>query len=432
MKIRLGVIGPSDSIEIVKKAVEEFDEITLLPFPYEEMEETREIILENRRFVDQWFFSGQAPYYYAVTNNLIREEEGSFAPLNSNSIYKTLLEAQLQEGKIFNRISLDTVQETEVEIKKSIKSMELYTFPYSGYLPIQEIIDFHLDLFREGKVDVAVTCVNTVYHTLKELGIPCYRVAPDIIAVRLIIQYLKQRGVSQWYRKAQIAILGVEIIQLDWANYSYKTKYQELELKKLLLNYSERINGSFIEIGDGRYFIYTTRGEVELQLNEDSLFKLIERSDLQSKLQIRIGLGYGATSLEAEQHARLATQYAREKKEPIIVIMDELKQITEYGVDERPLSYNNRLSTVKWNELLRNANISPATVNRIQSMALYYKKTEITSKELSVWMNSTERNARRILMELESVNLAKITGEEQSGQRGRPRKVYELQFIDEK
>lgn len=429
MKIRLGVIGPYDSLEIIKKAVLEFDEITLLPFPYEEMEETEKIILENRRFVDQWFFSGQAPYYFAVTNNLIREEEGSFAPLNSNSIYKTLLEAQLGEKKVFKSISLDTMQETEVEIKGSNMSMELHTFPYSGYYPIQDIINFHLKLYQEGKVEVAVTCVKTVYNTLQELGIPCYRVAPDIIAVRLIIQYLKQRGVSQWYRKAQIAILGVEIFQSDWeGHYSYKMKYQELELKRLLLNYSERINGSFVEIGDGRYFIYTTRGEVELQLNEDSLFKLIERTDLQSKLQIRIGLGYGATSLEAEQHARLATQYARAKKEQSIVIMDEYKMVTEYGGNERPLSYKNRMLGEEWNEVLKEATVSPATVDRIQSMALHYKKMQLTSKELAQWLNSTERNARRILTELESVNLVKIVGEEQSGQRGRPRKVYELQF----
>ena len=60
MKIRLGVVGPHDSIEIVKKAVKEFDEITLMIFPYERMEDIKTIIPQNKQFVDQWFFSGRA------------------------------------------------------------------------------------------------------------------------------------------------------------------------------------------------------------------------------------------------------------------------------------------------------------------------------------------------------------------------------------
>ncbi|MBH0164241.1 hypothetical protein IHV12_04900 [Fictibacillus sp. 7GRE50] len=60
------------------------------------------------------FISGQAPYHYALYNNLISEEEGILFR-NGNSLYKTLLEAQLKEQKIFKRISLDTILENEVE-----------------------------------------------------------------------------------------------------------------------------------------------------------------------------------------------------------------------------------------------------------------------------------------------------------------------------
>lgn len=431
VKIRLGVVGPLDSIEIVLEAINGFDEIMVLPFPYEEMEEVLEIVPENKMFVDQWFFSGQAPYSLAVANKLIREDEGSFAPLNSNSVYETLLKAQLSKNKIFKSISLDTIQESELAGTSSLAPMELHTLPYSGYMPIPEIINFHKELYEQGKVDVTITCVKTVYNTLTKLGIPCYRVTPDVIAIRLIIQYLKQRGVTQWYRKAQIAIIGIEIAQSELdGQYSYKIKFQELELKKLLLQYAESVNGSFVEIGDGRYFIYTTRGEVEMQLSKDTLFKLIEKTKIQSKFKIRIGLGYGVTSLDAEQNARLATQYARVKKNWCIIIVDEKKKIIEIEEQESPISFAHRSSFEEWDQKLVGANISSSTVSRIQSLALHYKQNEITSKELSSWMNSTERNARRILMELEKVGMVHIIGEEQSGHRGRPRKVYRLHFID--
>jgi DNA-binding PadR family transcriptional regulator len=45
-----------------------------------------------------------------------------------------------------------------------------------------------------------------------------------------------------------------------------------------------------------------------------------------------------------------------------------------------------------------------------------------------MWLKGTERNARRILSEMERLGLVKVSGEEQSGNRGRPKKIYELQL----
>ena len=133
--------------------------------------------------------------------------------------------------------------------------------------------------------------------------------------------------------------------------------------------------------------------------------------------------------MDAEQNARLAIQYVRGKEKKSIVFVDENKKITESEGKEHSISYDNRKVSDEWSKRLIDAEIGPATVDRIYSLAVHYRKNEITSKELASWMNSTERNARRILTELENTGLAKVTGEEQSGQRGRPRKVYELQFV---
>ncbi|PLR82527.1 hypothetical protein CVD25_14390 [Bacillus canaveralius] len=431
MKIRVGVIGPNDSIEIVKNAAEEFEKIEIYPYPYVKVEETNQIILQNREHVDQWIFSGQAPYYYAFSNGLISEDEGSYPPLNGNSLYKTLLEAQIKEQKIFKRISLDTIQEHEIEaIHDSISPLEILPFPYTGYMPAQDIIDYHVNLYRKGEVDIAITCIQTVYASLNNLAIPCYRVIPDIPSIRLILQILKERGESFWYRKAQIAILGIEMFQSSSEEqfYSYKMKHQELELKRILLTYAELINGSFVQIGDEDFFIYTTRGELELQLKDHSLINLIKESHLHSRLNIRIGIGYGITALEAEQNARKAIQYARNQENPAVVLVDEDKKVTENVSMEQQLSYYVRQQGSDWEEKLKDAHISPTVISRIQSLSYHYKKNHITSQELAQWLKSTERNARRILSELERLKLVRICGEEQSGQKGRPRKIYELKL----
>lgn len=431
MRIRLGVVGPNDSIKLVKNAAKEFSNIDIIPFAYKKIEETSDIILKNKPYVDQWFFSGQAPFHYALSNRLIRKEEGSYVPLNGNSLYKTLLEAQLKEQRIFKRISLDTIQEKEVAtIQDSIQPIEVSAFPYAGYLPADEIIHFHVELYKRKEIDVAVTCIRAVFVRLKELGIPCYRVTPDVPSIQLMLQFLKERGESYWYKKAQTAILGIEVLHPSNLSeehfFSYKMKHRELELKRLLLDYAELIRGSFVQIGDGHYYIYSTRGEMELHLQDDSLLRLMEDARLHSKLEVRIGLGYGLTALEAEQNVRLAFQYARKQDKPVIILIDEDKQVIEHFKSVDPIAYTGRVWGEEWESRLKDANISPAIVSKIQSLALHYKKTHITSQELSSWLKGTERNARRILTEMERLKLVKVSGEEQSGQRGRPKKIYEI------
>lgn len=431
MRIRLGVVGPNDSIKLVKNAAKEFSNIDIIPFAYKKIEETSDIILKNKPYVDQWFFSGQAPFHYALSNRLIRKEEGSYVPLNGNSLYKTLLEAQLKEQRLFKRISLDTIQEKEVAtIQDSIQPIEVSTFPYAGYLPADEIVHFHVELYKRKEIDVAVTCIRSVFVRLKELGIPCYRVTPDVPSIQLMLQFLKERGESYWYKKAQTAILGIEVLHPSDLSeehfFSYKMKHRELELKRLLLDYAELIRGSFVQIGDGHYYIYSTRGEMGLHLQDDSLLRLMEDARLHSKLKVRIGLGYGLTALEAEQNVRLAFQYARKQDKPVIILIDEDKQVIEHFKSVDPIAYTGRVWGEEWENRLKDANISPAIVSKIQSLALHYKKTHITSQELSSWLKGTERNARRILTEMERLKLVKVSGEEQSGQRGRPKKIYEI------
>jgi hypothetical protein len=433
MKIRLGVVGPQDSINLVKNAAKEFHKIDIVPFAYKTIEETKEMILQNKSYVDQWFFSGQAPYYFAVNNGLILEEEGSFVPLNGNSLYKTLLEAQVNEQKLLKKISLDTIQDKELEtIRQSIPALKVSTFPYTGYMPADDIVRFHVDLYTKGEIDVAVTCIQAVFARLKELSIPCYRVTPDVPSIQLMLQFLKERGESAWYKKAQTSILGIEVFHPSDISqdqfYSYKMKRQELELQRLLLDYAEAIRGSFVQIGDGHFFIYSTRGEVELHLNDNSLLKLVEDAKLHSKLHVRIGLGYGLTALEAEQNVRLAFQYARKQELPVIILVNEDKQVIEQSGALERVSYSGRIWGDEWETRLKNASISPAVVSKIQSLAHYYKKTQITSQELAGWLKGTERNARRILSEMERLELVKLSGEEQSGNRGRPKKIYELLF----
>lgn len=54
------------------------------------------------------------------------------------------------------------------------------------------------------------------------------------------------------------------------------------------------------------------------------------------------------------------------------------------------------------------------------------QKSEVTTREISLGMSTSERHAARILKSLHQQNVAKIVGKESLNQKGRPRLVYKI------
>jgi hypothetical protein len=437
VKIRVGVVGPQDSVTEIMKAGEHFQELSLIPYVYERTEETESIINRNKEFIDQWFFSGQAPYYFALSKGLISENDGSYTPLNGSSLLGTLLEAFVKERKILYKLSLDTIMMEEIESVKnqfSIHDLSFISNEFYGYSPAEDIIQFHKQLFDKGRVDAAITCIHSVYTALKAMGIPVYRVFQSELAVHRALGFIKERAQSTWYRNSQLVIVGIEAIYPSPSGrnnqMSFKIKHQELELHRTLLDFVEEINGSIVQMGDGLFYLYSTRGELELYTKNHSASTLIDECYVNSNLFIRIGIGFGSTVLEAEEHVRLALGKAREEKGSVIMVINEDKEVTSITESEdRQVAYQTRETGEIWRERFKDADISSQIVSKIYSLSHHYHKDTLTSQDLARWLKNTERNARRILSEMERIGVARVTGEESTG-RGRPRKVYELLLPD--
>lgn len=430
MSIRIGIIGPKDSIERILYVAPAFPEAEFLTFPYERTEEVDGIIKANSGRIDQWLFSGQAPYYYALRKRLITEHIASFPPLHGASFFGALLKAQWKDQRVASRISIDTIPEAELKAAckmNGIEGMELHSCEYKEYKPAQELISFHEALYKAGRIDLALTCLKEVATRLEEMGIPCQRIVPSHSAIMMVLRFVVERAHSAKFRKAQVAIVGVKVKNIfEDAHYSFEKKLEELELHRLLLEFARAIDGSFVQLGDGLFFIYTTRGELDLFFRSKSLFTLMEQARQQANTEMFVGIGYGGTVYEAELHVRFAFQHAQDQTAPVIITVNEDREVTELFETEDEISFASRGLGKEWEKLFKEATISSATAEKILSFARHYEKRWITSQEVAHWLNSSERNGRRILSEMERLDLVKVSGEEQSGSRGRPRKMYEI------
>ncbi len=432
-KVKVGLIGPNDSVNETMKAASGLEGIELIPFIYQHTEETKTILTEQSGRINHWLFSGPAPYHFALKEKLVDANHADYILLHGTSLLGTMLDAFMQEGAVLSSISVDSVP--RIEVLKMLKDfdlekMEIYTAPELGYIPAEELIDFHEALYRSGAIKAALTCVHAVYNGLKAKNIPVYRISVSELAAHRAISVIKERSLSDIYRMKQLAMIGIEIIypsRTQQHKTPFKIERQELALNRVLIDFTEQIKGSKVSMGNGVYFIYTTRGELELYGKMHNAQELQKEVLANSSLPIRIGIGYGRTVTESEQNVRLALDYVREKDNGVVININEDGKVTEINLSGDSIHYNRRSSEAKWQEALKGAAISQTVIARIESLSRHYAREEVTALELSQWMNSTERNARRILGELESIGVAEVIGEE-AGRRGRPRKIYRLLF----
>ena len=79
-------------------------------------------------------------------------------------------------------------------------------------------------------------------------------------------------------------------------------------------------------------------------------------------------------------------------------------------------------------KIAKNRSLSAVTIKRIISILKLTNSNMVTTQDLSSHLKSTVRNANRILKNLEKGGYAKITCTQTSNIKGRPTKVYELNF----
>ncbi|MFD1861462.1 hypothetical protein [Planococcus chinensis] len=440
MKVRIGAIGPPDSLQIIREVAELDSRIELVEFEYFGSEELPGIMAKHRYDVTQWIFSGQVPYYYCLERGLISDKEALFPPQHGMALLGTCLQVMQDQGRFVSKMSLDTVDGAVVNSLFSEYRLDKISFSlmdYQTYKDYDEIIRFHFENFKSGKTEVAITCLLKVYLALQKLGIPCYRIVPSKIAIRTVLDLLVSRGQSQVYEKQKVAIVGFELIgeggMPKKAVYNFEEQQKELEFELELLQIAKKLNGTLINKGSGTHFIYTTQGDYEMLISERPFAQMADEINLKTSLRFNIGIGSGYTIHGAEQHVQQAFEYDGIEDGRKIIYVDEDGILTsQFGSQGEAYSLSIALPAF-WNQVLKEHGYREHIPLRIYQYIKLKNIPQFTSDMITSLLKNTERNSRRILSELEQMGLIRVLEEENpSGKRGRPKKMYELVLGEEK
>ena len=424
--VEIGIVGPEDTVpQIEDFLVERAPTVSYRTFIYQAIEDVPSIIDQND-YIPVWLFSGQAPF--AVAKDYMPTLVGTYPKLSGSSLGKVLLTMSYKDQLRLERISFDTILADEVVLfyeAYGLETSELHLFPYKGHRTPKELIDFHLEKYQSNDVVACVTGILSVHQQLKLLGIPSYRILPTSLALQNSVDRAIQLLNIEQLKKGQVAAITLEIADLSNDLPSLKRQQLQVKMHEALIAFTKKVHGSFVQISDTRYVVFSTYGALEVVSSTD-IQAVIHQINQTTQLHANIGIGYGNTVERAEHHSLVALKQASSGGWDSYFIVDANGMAFQRTNKQDMIQYATELTDEVLLEKLERAKVSSATYSKCFNAQRYMGKGSLTANDLAEYMDITLRSARRILNQLEEGDLARIVGEEQVNRRGRPRQIYEV------
>lgn len=430
LKPRAGIIGPEDTVQLISEiAVEYRDRLQPVPFIYQNTDQAASIFQQNQQLVDFWILAGPALFIEIQKSGI--NQPFFLLQLDGASLTKTLVEIGYNDKKQLESVSIDMLSERDVyETYRDLRiaSNHVHVHEYTNETPIENLLSFHQQLYREGKVELCITCLRSIFEQLCSQNIPTYRVTPTRSNIRETLSTAIQQWETIHFKQSQIAAILVKVQGMEKKDnhnmVSYDLHRLNLKIQAAVLHFAETISGSFVSIGTGIFLIFSTRGS--LQKGKKPISFLLEELALISDFSANIGIGYGDTALTAEENARLALNHAQNYDSFSAFLVDNTGTIEGPLKEQESITYQYRTENKEISEKLKHCGITITTFNKILSVQQRMGNGSITANQISDWLKMTPRNARRILTGLVENGIADIIGEEAPTSKGRPRKIYRV------
>jgi hypothetical protein len=433
-KIRLAIVGPLDSVSLAHEvALERSDYLDVVPIVYQDASEVAEILTEHKNDFDMWLFSGIVPYQRALAMKL--NKPLFYIPHTGSSLYRALLQITYIEHLRIESVSFDTFSKKEVEETFTDIDLPLppiYVNHYDGVISSSELTDYHYNLWKNGRTNIAITCFSATYEKLKKMGVPVFRIWPTRCNIRTTLDIAIETFEAQRFKGSQLAIQHIAIDDYDdlvRASSSYNVKRIELRLYEILVGYAEKLKGSIVLSGDGQFTLYSTRGILEEITEGFIIMPILEDMTRNVTAKVSGGIGFGSTAYAAEENAFMALGLAKQKGKGRWMVVTDNREVIGPLSSDIHLKYSVRVDETVNRQFADKLNISITTANKLLAALDKLDKEAISADDLALYLEITPRSARRLLTTLADQGIAESAGDEMVI-KGRPRKLYKV-FLEE-
>lgn len=426
---KIGIIGPINSCKKIEKVIrEDYPEFQIAIYPGEKAESAHELVVEAERECDGLVFTGIGVY------SKIREKYEMKKPhIYINYGYDSILKVLWNLRDLFpgtREISIDTVEKEEIDylIKEfQIEDLVAHVLPYSKNLGEEDYLAFHRSFAEKKEKVVAISGFDWVYNQLKSENINSLR----LYAIRKGIKSRLEKLLHMLRLKdEQDSSICVQIFQIMTGTDEGTSPYRALEIgadfKSSLVEYLKSIKGSIFSLGLDRYIIFSTLGAVRISKNQLRLkntLNILEKKNV----RIAVGTGVGKSAYESEVNANRALNLAKQEKRS--AIYEVTPRETRGPLSERRMvAIEHSKPDSRYEKISEKAKVSLLTVERIKNLLVQEKRETATSEEIALQLDTTVRNANRIIKKFLEAGLCEIHDTVSINRAGRPKKIIKFNF----
>lgn len=424
----VGVIGPLDSGQKIKKYLNEIDDsLQVKLYVKEKVSEMIEVIELCESECESVIFTG-CGVDAAIKSKYNVKIPNTYVSRCGTSVFKAFWEANKCNINL-ERFSIDVVENNIIDNTVSeidINYKDIYSLPFSTEIDEMEYAKWHRELYDNNKIDVVFTGFGAVYNELKREGYPVFRLEVTRQAIKVSYDELKNKCAL---KKAKYSQIAVEILQIQDYKSSKENYYSDMvkksEINTLIVEYVKKIQGSIFNFGRDEYIVFSHKGAIDNEENFNELLKL--QKDIKSKgFSLAIGIGIGMTAYQAETNGYKSLKRCLESNKYEIYSIDEKDYIKGPLGSSDELKYSLVTSEKKLIEISEKTGLSCESIAKIMAITKVRLNNVYDTKELAGHLGISDRSARRILNKIVDSGYGKVYAKESSNGGGRPKSLIEV------
>lgn len=277
-----------------------------------------------------------------------------------------------------------------------------------------------IELWESGKIDMVFCSYSSTIPLLESKGVPYHFLYPVKKQLESQIKELLAQIQLEKYRENLPAAIAIAD-----RNTSCETDSEEKIKEAIQKIKKEFLIDAILQAESGIYYIYTTYRVAAIITNNFEIGHISSVLKEDFQISAAIGYGIGKSITEAKKHAENALRESWNSDNSFV--MNEKNQlIGPLGSSQLPDIAQELPENIF--KIAENCKLSTLTIQKLASIIKMNGSCELTTNELADYMSVTVRNANRILRNLESGGAATIAYTRSTASKGRPVKVYRLNF----
>lgn len=429
MKIKLGIITPETHMDYFRAIEEEMRSVCQFRFlTISNFRETKDVYLKNLGLVDGFVISGRLLYESIDKESLDTKVPTHILQDNENLLYRELFrllvtEPELDISRIYVDYAyiIDSFSEFQKYLTHEGKPIDSNDF----FERVDTMLENHITLWEEKKTDLSITAFGHFVPELKKHGVRYILIRPTLENVKeTITEIINEITILKLKnQRAVVACLSMETVQTPAIE-------QLQELKELVSKFLLSVNlADTAQISEGYVRLYTTYGSFMKITSDAHNCTLLEYLDESVSETVKIGWGSGHEYYQANENATKAYRQAKAFTGSCSFFINE---------DQKVIGPMKSMNVIQFSEqgdpeiiaLAKSMGINNINLQKIISYAEIMRTNKLSSEDVAQCLSMTVRGANRILNKIEEKNYVQTVFEKRDNSKGRPKKYYELLFLD--